>query len=84
MASREYPNAVTKLKEGIAYVVGDDHEVPLNSKDGGGVQSDKYMRLGIREQMILARYCNLVGQCMAKMGRDEEVRAHFRLFRWKA
>lgn len=69
----KYMQAVYYIKQAIALVVGDGFEVPLYSKEGGGLRSSKYLGLSIRKQVMMMGHCYVMGKMYLVMGKDEEV-----------
>ncbi|KAI0079074.1 hypothetical protein K474DRAFT_726059 [Panus rudis PR-1116 ss-1] len=69
----DYTNAVSKFREAISSVMGDDFQVPLYSTEGGGYLSPKYVGLTISKREAVMRGCNGIGECLMKVRRNAEV-----------
>ncbi|KAI0075656.1 hypothetical protein K474DRAFT_1646268 [Panus rudis PR-1116 ss-1] len=74
---KEYTKAIAKFREVIDVIVGDDFKVPLDSSEGGGYKSEKYIRLDLLKRSTLMKCCNDIGECLVNLKRDVEAMDYF-------
>ena len=70
---KSWADALIKYKQAIETIVGSSFEIPLYSAEGGGLRSEKYVKLDLSKRMVLMKCCNKVAECFIGLGQDPEV-----------
>ncbi|KAI0314162.1 hypothetical protein OF83DRAFT_1138114 [Amylostereum chailletii] len=71
IADKKHDTAIQKLMEALTVLAGNDAQIPLEWKHGGGIRSDLYVRMDLEKLMEVMICCEMMGKCSQKMGRLE-------------
>ena len=74
---KNFWKAEEKFQDALKLLVDKDMKVPLDSLDGGGVRSERYIEMDLSKRIVLQSCCRGMASALAGLGKDEEVRCEW-------
>lgn len=71
---KNFWQAEEKFQDALKLLVDKDMKVPLDPLDGGGVRSERYIKMDLTKRIVLQSCCRGMASALAGLGKDEEVR----------